>query len=145
MSALRASIHFEAQEPGSMLCGVHALNNLLQAALFSPQDLAQLAQELDDLEDAQLSHARVGPSANFDETGYFSVGVMEQALAVMGLKMVRWGAQEMADVHDRPEYVPSFPLLDVLTRAGSRRRSSSTTTCIGTPSGQSTTRPADTR
>lgn len=40
--------------------------------------------------------------------------VMENALKVWGLRLVRWGSKEMQQVHDRPEYVfrslPKVPL-----------------------------------
>ena len=41
-------IYHEVQD--SLLCGQHCLNNLLQAPYFNPIDLADIAQELDNLE-----------------------------------------------------------------------------------------------
>lgn len=38
----------------SLLCGVHCLNNLLQGPYFSEITLAEIAQELDDIECALL-------------------------------------------------------------------------------------------
>lgn len=85
-----------------MLCGQHALNNLLQAPMFTAQDLADIARQLDALEAAQLGGAG-GESQNYDDSGFFSLQVMENALQVLGLRLVRWKSQEMKDSHDHPE------------------------------------------
>ena len=41
-------IYHERQE--AALCGQHALNNLLQKAVYNPQSLAETAHELDQIE-----------------------------------------------------------------------------------------------
>jgi ataxin-3 len=67
-----------------MLCGQHALNNLLQSPLFTPQDLADIARQLDAMEASQLdpgmrlkgeggSWMGGGESQNYDDSGFFSV------------------------------------------------------------------------
>lgn len=57
-----------------MLCAQHALNNLLQNALFTPQDLAFIAQQLDALEASHMDPtAVVRESENYDDSGFFSV------------------------------------------------------------------------
>lgn len=43
----------------SMLCGVHALNTLLQGPYFSAQDLGAIAQEFDERERALMREAGV--------------------------------------------------------------------------------------
>ncbi|GAA5945436.1 hypothetical protein JCM1841_001509, partial [Sporobolomyces salmonicolor] len=100
--------------PGSMLCGQHALNNLLQSALFTPQDLADVARQLDALEAAQLDPGTTmggeRESQNYDDSGFFSIQVMEAALKVFGLRLVRWGSKEMASVHNHPERIEAFLL-----------------------------------
>lgn len=119
-----------------MLCGQHALNNLLQSGLFTAPDLAEIARGLDALEASQLGAGQhlMGDSPwessqNYDDSGFFSVqggrendlvitlvsrirltravtfAVMENALKVWGLRLVRWGSKEMQQVHDRPECV----------------------------------------
>ncbi|GAA5999854.1 hypothetical protein JCM10207_005937 [Rhodosporidiobolus poonsookiae] len=107
-------IYHEQQEPGSMLCGQHALNNLLQSSLFTPQDLADIARQLDAMEAAQLDPGTrlrgEGESQNYDDSGFFSVQVMEEALKVLGLRLVRWGSKEMASVHNKPEAIEAFLL-----------------------------------
>ena len=65
----------QQQIPGSMLCAEHALNNLLQSKVFSAQDLAELARNVDRLEAAQLSSRSMAMSSdNYDDSGFFSVG-----------------------------------------------------------------------
>jgi hypothetical protein len=41
-------IYHERQQ--AMLCGQHSLNNLVQANTFSPHQLAEIAQQLDQVE-----------------------------------------------------------------------------------------------
>lgn len=68
-----------------MLCGQHALNNLLQSSLFTPQDLADIARQLDAMEASALDPGTRlkgegggwggggGESQNYDDSGFFSV------------------------------------------------------------------------
>lgn len=73
------------------LCGIHALNNLLQLGpVFSPDDLADIAQELDNTErELMLSQGLdtddaikflAEDSGNVDDSGNFSFDVMNAAL-----------------------------------------------------------------
>ncbi|GAA5913628.1 josephin domain-containing protein [Sporobolomyces salmoneus] len=112
MSDLVGYIYHEKQEPGSMMCLQHSINNLLQSELFSPASLADIARELDQLESAQLDpgtrlQGEFG-SQNVDESGFFSVQVAEKALEVLGLRLVRWGSEELAHVHNKPEQIEAF-------------------------------------
>ncbi|GAA5950516.1 hypothetical protein JCM3765_000515 [Sporobolomyces pararoseus] len=114
MSDLTSFIYHEVQEPGSMMCLQHSINNLLQSELFSPASLADIARELDALESAQLDpgtrlRGEVG-SQNVDESGFFSVQVAEKALEVLGLRLVRWGSEELIHVHSNPEQIEGFLL-----------------------------------
>ena len=47
---------FTLQQEGS-LCAQHCLNNLLQGQYFSPVDLAEIAQQLDESEREQMAVA----------------------------------------------------------------------------------------
>lgn len=93
-----------------MLCGQHALNAILQGNYvrlqpvvillrkiteysasscclkFTASDLAEIARELDELE-AQFRDREEAPtvSVNMDDSGFFSVQVMDRALHVWGL------------------------------------------------------------
>ncbi|KAJ1304886.1 hypothetical protein OPQ81_006020 [Rhizoctonia solani] len=127
MQGLRPYIYHERQEPGSMMCGQHALNSLLQGNYFTPPDLAQIAHELDQLEQGvQDSHG--GRSTNMDDTGYFSVQVLENALKnAFSLTLVRWRSEEMRPYQAVPDTQLGFVLnLDqhwfTLRRFGHPRR-----------------------
>eukprot|EP01138_Halocafeteria_seosinensis_P015514 gb/GECG01015832.1/.p1 GENE.gb/GECG01015832.1/~~gb/GECG01015832.1/.p1 ORF type:complete len:415 (+),score=68.92 gb/GECG01015832.1/:1-1245(+) len=82
----QAFIYHERQEGN--LCGVHALNNLLQGPYYSEVDLANIAEELDNRERALLSEqhqisdtqGQENQSSNVDETGNFSITVLREAI-----------------------------------------------------------------
>ena len=85
-------IYFETQS--ERLCGVHALNALLQHGAFAPGDLAEIAQALDAKERVLLSEEVATTSSraneqseNVSRDGNFSVQVLESALAIYGLVM----------------------------------------------------------
>ena len=72
-------VYHEVQE--SALCGQHALNNLLQAKVFTEMDLADIAQGLDAQERSLgLGSTMPGQSSNVDSTGNFSIQVLRAAL-----------------------------------------------------------------
>ena len=88
------------------LCGQHCLNNLLQGSYFTAAGLAAIAQDLDD-EEARLLQRHGGAasgslsgdnsgaaspfvSSNVDDSGNFSISVLQQALSMsFGLNMER--------------------------------------------------------
>ncbi|TKR88705.1 hypothetical protein L596_012908 [Steinernema carpocapsae] len=71
------TIHFEKQE--ARLCAQHALNMLLQGPYFTASDLSEIGLELDSAEQvAGVEHG--GESHNVDDTGFFSVQVIAEAL-----------------------------------------------------------------
>ncbi|CDR88587.1 related to ataxin-3 [Sporisorium scitamineum] len=113
---LIAYIHHERQEPGSMLCAQHALNALLQGQYYDASQLAQIATELDQLEMSELGlsaadiAARDRSSLNMDDTGFFSVSVLERALQVWGISISSWRSAEMRARHDAPEREAAFVL-----------------------------------
>jgi len=79
-------IYHERQR--DQLCGVHALNSLLQGPFFSAPDLAAIAAELDAEEQSLLDAAHfAGESENVDASGNFSVQVLSKALDVFGLTL----------------------------------------------------------
>ncbi|KAH7108262.1 Josephin-domain-containing protein [Auriculariales sp. MPI-PUGE-AT-0066] len=109
LEPLAHTIFHEKQQPGSMLCAQHALNNLLQGSYFSAPDLAAIAHDLDELE-ASYDESNTGKSTNMDDTGFFSVQVLENALAVWGLRLVRWRSEEMREAQDEPHTQLAFIL-----------------------------------
>mmetsp|Transcript_33108 Transcript_33108/g.78238 ORF Transcript_33108/g.78238 Transcript_33108/m.78238 type:complete len:359 (-) Transcript_33108:836-1912(-) len=77
----------------SLLCGQHALNNLVQANVFQPQYLAEIAHQLDQMELNFMAENNEGGirsrdylnrvaegSANVDPSGNFSIEVLRAAL-----------------------------------------------------------------
>ncbi|KAL7509522.1 hypothetical protein ACHAXN_006862 [Cyclotella atomus] len=84
-------IYHERQD--ALLCGQHALNNLLQKNEFNPSILADIAIQLDQMELAYMSQNNEGGvnskdylkrvaegSGNVDESGNFSIEVLRSAL-----------------------------------------------------------------
>lgn len=103
-------IYHERQQPGSMLCAQHALNSLLQGNYFTAPDLAEIARNLDALEQSVDEERVDRQSTNMDDTGFFSVQVLEEALKVWGLRLVRWRSEEMLAFQDRPTTQLAFIL-----------------------------------
>lgn len=105
-------IYHERQQEGSNLCAQHALNSLLQGNYFSAPDLSEFAQKMDALEqssrydDSRRAHA----STNMDDTGFFSVQVLEEALNVWNLSLVRWRSEAMKPYQDEPHNQTAFVL-----------------------------------
>lgn len=126
------SIYFERQEPDSSLCAQHCLNSLIQEPIYQAQDLAEIALQLDQREaharqeDGQPSSSRrrqASPtpmdrfgylnsdrSRNMDDSGFFSVQVMDEALQNFGLQLVRWRSEMMRPMQDAPEWATPNPL-----------------------------------
>lgn len=83
-------IYHERQE--SLLCGQHSLNNLLQQQAFSPDQLAEIAHQLDQLELNYMAKGTGGVNSkdylkrlsegsyNIDPSGNFSIEVLKSAL-----------------------------------------------------------------
>lgn len=84
-------IYHERQE--ALLCGQHALNNLVQACVFSPDSLSEIAHQLDAAELLVMAQNNEGGtrskdyiqrlnegSGNVDPQGNFSIEVLRSAL-----------------------------------------------------------------
>ncbi|TNN11648.1 Ataxin-3 [Schistosoma japonicum] len=80
---------FHEKQDGS-LCAQHCLNALLQGPYFTAVDLANIAKQLDETEESQLGSSHTTPYGfqNMDETGYFSIQVISQALQIWCLELV---------------------------------------------------------
>lgn len=93
---------FHEKQEGS-LCAQHCLNALLQNQYFTAVDLAQLAQNLDEQErqhmleggvdSREYQHFLEQPSSNYDDSGFFSIQVLQEALRVWGLELVPFNSQ----------------------------------------------------
>ncbi|KAH9859114.1 Josephin-domain-containing protein [Lenzites betulinus] len=106
-------IYHEKQQEGSMLCAQHALNSLLQGPYpqFTAPDLSEIARTLDETEHGYLEEGPANPtSTNMDDTGFFSVQVLEEALKVWNLTLVRWRSEEMRPYQDHPHTQMGFIL-----------------------------------
>jgi ataxin-3 len=91
MASTEHWIYHERQE--AALCGQHALNNLVQASVFSPGSLSDIAHQLDEMELTYMANNNEGGvrskdyikrlsegSGNVDEQGNFSIEVLRAAL-----------------------------------------------------------------
>ncbi|KAK7057172.1 Josephin domain-containing protein [Favolaschia claudopus] len=103
-------IYHETQEQGSMMCAQHCLNSLLQGNYFTAPELAEIAKNLDSLEESYDDDNHGTRSGNMDDSGFFSVQVLENALDVWGLKLSRWRGEEMRPYRDHPEGQLAFIL-----------------------------------
>ncbi|XP_076463459.1 ataxin-3-like [Babylonia areolata] len=93
---------FHEKQEGS-LCAQHCLNALLQNQYFTAVDLAQLAQNLDEQERQHMLEGGIDsreyqnfleqPSSNYDDSGFFSIQVLQEALRVWGLELVPFTSQ----------------------------------------------------
>lgn len=79
------AIYWERQ--AEALCGVHALNALLQFPAFTPGDLGDIGVEIDREERALLDEVAANTSENVASDGNFSVQVLAKALDVYGLSL----------------------------------------------------------
>ncbi|RVE57207.1 hypothetical protein OJAV_G00213960 [Oryzias javanicus] len=104
------SIFHEKQE-GS-LCAQHCLNNLLQGEYFTPVDLSSIAQQLDEEERMRMAEGGMGseeyrtflqqPSGNMDDSGFFSIQVISNALRVWGLELILFNSREYQSLMINP-------------------------------------------
>nr|XP_056707664.1 ataxin-3 isoform X1 [Euleptes europaea] len=91
------------REEGS-LCAQHCLNNLLQGEYFSPVELSSIAQQLDEEERIRMAEGGLSseeyrtflqqPSGNMDDSGFFSIQVISNALKVWGLELILFNSPE---------------------------------------------------
>ena len=104
----------ERQNEGSMLCAQHALNNVLQGHFFDATQLGQIAAELAAYEADQLGlqpgMSDLG-SRHMDDTGYFSVEVLDRAFRTWDMHLERWRPHERFKArYDHPENEFAFVL-----------------------------------
>ncbi|KRZ50386.1 Ataxin-3 [Trichinella nativa] len=69
-----------------MLCAQHALNALLQGQYFTAVDLAEIARRLD-AEERKVTGDSTSESQNMDDSGYFSLQVISEALKPFNLTL----------------------------------------------------------
>jgi len=117
-------IYHEKQE--ASLCARHCLNNLLQGPKFTEIDLMQIAEQISkeeeelirasavsDTRDEDLSAwLRTEQNAHVDESGNFSLPVLERALnSLYNLRIIRWGSSALKQqTYSEPEKLNAFIL-----------------------------------
>ncbi|XP_077322876.1 ataxin-3 [Lithobates pipiens] len=94
---------FHEKQEGS-LCAQHCLNNLLQGEYFSPVELSSIAMQLDEQERMRMAEGGLQsaeyrtfmqqPSGNMDDSGFFSIQVISDALRVWGLELILFNSPE---------------------------------------------------
>lgn len=88
---------FHEKQVGS-LCAQHCLNSLLQGDFFTAIDLAEIARQLDQQERQHMAESGVvsrdfqeflkQESSNYDDSGFFSIQVIQKALESFGLELI---------------------------------------------------------
>ncbi|XP_061551356.1 ataxin-3 isoform X2 [Phycodurus eques] len=102
---------FHEKQEGS-LCAQHCLNNLLQGEYFTPVDLSSIAHQLDEEERMRMAEGGMGsdeyrtflqqPSGNMDDSGFFSIQVISNALRVWGLELILFNSREYQSLMINP-------------------------------------------
>lgn len=102
---------FHEKQEGS-LCAQHCLNSLLQGPYFNAVSLAEIAQQLDEIERKHMAMGNVNspeyleflqqPSSNFDDSGYFSIQVILKGLDFWGLQTVQYNSQAASGIRINP-------------------------------------------
>ncbi|XP_077476747.1 ataxin-3 isoform X1 [Stigmatopora argus] len=102
---------FHEKQEGS-LCAQHCLNNLLQGEYFTPVDLSSIAHQLDEEERMRMAEGGMAsddyrtflqqPSGNMDDSGFFSIQVISNALRVWGLELILFNSREYQSLNINP-------------------------------------------
>eukprot|EP00053_Salpingoeca_punica_P003974 m.46334 g.46334 ORF g.46334 m.46334 type:complete len:195 (-) comp12526_c0_seq3:288-872(-) len=108
---------FHERQEGA-LCAQHALNSLLQGAYYTAVDLADLARTLDEREREQLAagdysspaylRSLQADSQNMDDSGFFSVQVISEALRQWNLTIEPIKSEACAAALVTPENENAF-------------------------------------
>ncbi|KAK6107681.1 Josephin family protein [Brugia pahangi] len=83
------------------LCAQHAVNMLLQGSYFTAVDLAEIASEIDSREGRVLNE-QDAKSHNVDDSGFFSLQVIAEALKVFNLELIPLNNPRAATYRDDP-------------------------------------------
>ncbi|KAG8374384.1 hypothetical protein BUALT_Bualt11G0126300 [Buddleja alternifolia] len=99
-------LYHEVQE--SKLCAVHCVNTALQGPFFSEFDLAALASDLDHTEQRMMLGAGDFLSHNVSLDGDFSIQVLQKALDVWDLQVIRLDSPVAEQAQIDPEKENAF-------------------------------------
>eukprot|EP00762_Andalucia_godoyi_P003564 ANDGO_04288.mRNA.1 Ataxin-3 homolog len=112
VSTLPLLVYHETQQ--FALCGLHAVNSLLQSSYFTAADFSTFAQECDQQERGMLygSHSAKhhgddddgsnATSKNVSDDGNFSIQVIEKALSVFGLTLSMYTTDRNREIREDP-------------------------------------------
>ncbi|KAJ7384976.1 Ataxin-3 [Desmophyllum pertusum] len=110
------AIFHEKQE--GALCAQHCLNALLQGPYLTPVDLADIATQLDEDERERMAEGDVTsqdyqeflkqPSSNMDDSGFFSIQVICNALRVWSIELIPFLSPEAKQARDQPQNQRAF-------------------------------------
>uniref|UniRef100_A0A3Q3IXT0 ubiquitinyl hydrolase 1 n=1 Tax=Monopterus albus TaxID=43700 RepID=A0A3Q3IXT0_MONAL len=104
--------HLQEYTQEGSLCAQHCLNNLLQGEYFTPVDLSSIAHQLDEEERMRMAEGGMAseeyrtflqqPSGNMDDSGFFSIQVISNALSVWGLELMLFNSREYQSLMINP-------------------------------------------
>ncbi|XP_074616047.1 ataxin-3-like isoform X2 [Acropora palmata] len=108
---------FHEKQEGS-LCAQHCLNALLQGPYFTAVDLADIARQLDEDERERMAEGDMTskdyqeflkqPSSNMDDSGFFSIQVICNALRLWDIKLVAFPSPEAKEARENPQNQRAF-------------------------------------
>lgn len=75
-------VYWERQQ-GDLMCGLHAVNSILQGPYFDEITLSEIALELDKKEQQMLG-GKQSKSNHLNDGGYFSLNVLVEAMKKHG-------------------------------------------------------------
>lgn len=95
-------VYHESQQ--FALCGLHAVNSLLQSQYFTEAEFSQFALECDRLEQHIIYNRGDAPieSQNVSVDGNFSIQVIERALSMMGIALSNFSSAKNDRFRDAP-------------------------------------------
>ncbi|KAG7671896.1 hypothetical protein Ndes2526B_g07181 [Nannochloris sp. 'desiccata'] len=111
--------YFLYHEPqAAALCGVHALNTLLQGPYIDEFQCAEIAQQLDAEESALYAESGMDSadylkfvaegSFNLDNSGMFSIQVLSKALEMWGLTLASLSSPDAGNARTEPQRYTAF-------------------------------------
>ncbi|CAH3138848.1 unnamed protein product [Porites lobata] len=108
---------FHEKQEGS-LCAQHCLNALLQGPYFTAVDLADIARQLDEDERDRMAEGDVTskdyqeflkqPSSNMDDSGFFSIQVICNALRVWNIELIPFLSPDAGQARENPQNQRAF-------------------------------------
>ena len=102
------SLDLRSVKQASALCGVHALNVLIQWPRFTEFQLSDIALKLDEEERAVMQQETFTESANVSNDGMFSIQVIQKALAALALQAIPMDHPDVRSSKSNPQHEVAF-------------------------------------